>query len=93
MLRGLPKGAGIAEGLTALCRELNCRLATLVPLEPLIWEVLDRAALTEILPASYNLKAQDREKEEHYLQNILEMREPAMVQIKGHRSKDEVQKW
>lgn len=92
MLRGPPKGALIAEGLAALCRELNCRVATLVPLEPLIWEGLDRGTLTEMLPASYSLKAQDIEQEERYLQNILEMREPAVVQIKGHRSKDKVQK-
>lgn len=44
-----------------------------------------------MLPASHNLKAQDRGEEEH-LQNILEMRELAMVQIKAHRSRDGVQK-
>lgn len=63
-----------------------------MPLEPLTWEMLGRGALIEMLPASHNLKAQDRGGEEHHLQNILEMREPAMVQIKGHRSRDGVQK-
>lgn len=92
MLGSLSKGASIAEGLAVLCRELSCSSAALVPLEPLTWEVLGRGALIEMLPASHNLKAQDRGKEEHHLQNILEMREIAMVQIRGHRSKDRMQK-
>lgn len=60
-------------------RELDCRSATLVLLEPLTWEVPGRGALVELLPTRHHLKAQDSGKEEHHLQNILDMREPAMV--------------
>lgn len=82
----------LTASLRHAVRELNCGSAILVLLEPLTWEVPGKGALVEWLPASHDLKAQGGGKEEYHLQNVLEMREPAMVHIKGHRSKDGVQK-